>query len=824
MATINDFNDYFRSRLALQEERENQQVRKIGKATPFNSISSMRRTAAIARTAPSEHVHDPYLRSKGVVGAEVYEEPNLTDESKIVTDIVRIICTIYSGVAILSQLIEAVGKSKVREYFGDSRPEVFFSRHHQIFQLERIGGSDFKVKVTSKLRLCDDYRTKDGCRNSDCIDIHICKLFVLGTCRYGSRDTSSPTMGTKADGLCRLSHAFQCDKHNNHVLRENGLDNFESDVLKIIIKQSCPDSFKPEICRYYNTPSGCQKKSHCLNLHICRDYITARCKYGQKCKFSHRVFDPQPKGVLQKYGIDTTRPPREVIHMLKNGTFEQDERPATREAAEPGAKMNRVPSNSNLPAARPASPSPIKAKPTGVVKPNDEAAEPGCNVAPTQTIICIHHISGRCSYGNRCVKHHFDKPFMWQKLGSDGKWVNFDDKRNDIYEQQYCDVNVEKCDGFKAGVKNKVIDFEQMVDINLQVGKVSKLRRLTTITSVKARQHEKLATEWLWYWKDESQQWHQYGDQGGLGQTAGITSTDIELSYQDFIEKGTSNSMQFSAGGQNYTLYFAYMYQQNNQYKTKRDVRRRPKYRSESEIAALLRHMSQGLSAKVAGRASGIPGIGTGSIPKNWDKSAKDLGGFRLVSLAENGDTAGEYRQVAQKFQETMPHDLIVSVERVQNIELWKFLVRRQEAMKRWRTDKKVEVRHLFHGTSEKLLDVICRQNFDWRLCGSSTGTAYGKGSYFATSAKYSDAYTQTNNLYRKVFLARVIVGDYTQGRPDFVRPPAKDADDPFGQMYDSCVNNVSNPSIFVIFESSQVYPEYIITYMRHQELDNLMR
>jgi poly [ADP-ribose] polymerase 7/11/12/13 len=43
---------------------------------------------------------------------------------------------------------------------------------------------------------------------------------------------------------------------------------------------------------------------------------------------------------------------------------------------------------------------------------------------------------------------------------------------------------------------------------------------------------------------------------------------------------------------------------------------------------------------------------------------------------------------------------------------------------------KPVDERHLFHGTEESLLDPICEQNFDWRMCGVH-GTAYGKGTVY---------------------------------------------------------------------------------------------
>jgi hypothetical protein len=63
------------------------------------------------------------------------------------------------------------------------------------------------------------------------------------------------------------------------------------------------------------------------------------------------------------------------------------------------------------------------------------------------------------------------------------------------------------------------------------------------------------------------------------------------------------------------------------------------------------------------------------------------------------------------------------------------------------------------------------------------------------------------------VFLARVLVGQSTVGCSEYRRPPPVDANRPFGRCYDTCVNRTVNPSIFVVFNSSQCYPEYIVEY-----------
>lgn len=54
------------------------------------------------------------------------------------------------------------------------------------------------------------------------------------------------------------------------------------------------------------------------------------------------------------------------------------------------------------------------------------------------------------------------------------------------------------------------------------------------------------------------------------------------------------------------------------------------------------------------------------------------------------------------------------------------------------------------------------------------------------------------------LFAARVLVGDPIEGNPSYTSPPS---------LYDSCVDSRLNPSVFVIFQKDQIYPEYVIEY-----------
>ena len=86
---------------------------------------------------------------------------------------------------------------------------------------------------------------------------------------------------------------------------------------------------------------------------------------------------------------------------------------------------------------------------------------------------------------------------------------------------------------------------------------------------------------------------------------------------------------------------------------------------------------------------------------------------------------------------------------------------------------------------------------------------------YFALDASYSARSTYSPpdaNGCRFMYLTRVLVGEYTVGKQGILTPPAKNPSDPT-DTYDSVVDNVAKPQIFVVFYDWQCYPEYLITF-----------
>ena len=82
---------------------------------------------------------------------------------------------------------------------------------------------------------------------------------------------------------------------------------------------------------------------------------------------------------------------------------------------------------------------------------------------------------------------------------------------------------------------------------------------------------------------------------------------------------------------------------------------------------------------------------------------------------------------------------------------------------------------------------------------------------YFATDATYSEKYSKADsNGQMKMYYARVLTGEYIKGDSS-TRVPAIN---PRSMIpYDSTVNDNENPTIFVIYNDNQAYPEYIVTF-----------
>lgn len=86
-------------------------------------------------------------------------------------------------------------------------------------------------------------------------------------------------------------------------------------------------------------------------------------------------------------------------------------------------------------------------------------------------------------------------------------------------------------------------------------------------------------------------------------------------------------------------------------------------------------------------------------------------------------------------------------------------------------------------------------------------------GVYFSSTSSYSDSYTRPDaSGIQSMFLANVLTGSYCTGSSSMVVPPINPISN---EKFDSVVNSLIGPSIFVVFKDASVYPIYIISYKK---------
>ncbi|XP_072311158.1 protein mono-ADP-ribosyltransferase PARP12-like [Eucyclogobius newberryi] len=391
-----------------------------------------------------------------------------------------------------------------------------------------------------------------------------------------------------------------------------------------------------------------------------------------------------------------------------------------------------------------------------------------------KTEICMFFIKGHCKYEDRCFKAHVKMPYVWE-MNLNGQWTAMAD--NEKIEQAYCYP------------ENTYSSTCPLVYFDTMKCGENAVRRLSTINSVLEPDFLH-TTDWLWYWEDDHGKWLQYGADTNVHQLASVTSKHLEEMYLN----NDKAVVQFKAGSQSYEISFQDMIQTNIKYSTKRIVRRRPQFVSAAEVPTKRKRVTNPTA-----------------VPDYWDKTQISPTEHKRISLQPS---LAEYKEIHNLFCQTMNGFDILKIERNQNKAVWEAFQLHKTHMKNKNSGKPVAERKLFHGTDPLHVETICATNFDWRLCGVN-GTAYGQGSYFARDAKYSHSYTGTSQL-RFMFVSRVLVGDYARGSSEYRRPPSKDGSNM--NLYDSCVDNIVNPSIFVVFEKQQIYPEYVLQYKERSQ------
>ncbi|XP_043935556.1 protein mono-ADP-ribosyltransferase TIPARP-like [Protopterus annectens] len=414
--------------------------------------------------------------------------------------------------------------------------------------------------------------------------------------------------------------------------------------------------------------------------------------------------------------------------------------------------------------------------------------------------ICDVFLLGGCSRVYACPFHHTPLPYHWQMRRRDTKyWISMGGLCQEQLERLYCNVKNEFVT-LKAG--------DRVTSLNLQtlwltdnLFQYDKVRRLSNTTDDEINPY--FPTTWLLFW-EEMGEWKPYDEP---------LATELNAAF----EKGMWNHA-FVANGKNYNINLKGFIQRNITTGYCRYIRRRPIFRSEMDMHPYLKTITDNYMAspsdpcpEVSSADPFAPSIS--EYPPTWVATPAEIPYTQILVLRSEVS----YRKIYHKFFETMSESevMVEAIYKIQNDFLWnkyssqkKFMARNLKGEETSQLEK-----HLFHGTTENSVTAIYKLNFDPRVSGKN-GTHYGDGTYFAQNAQYSNTYAiPSNNGCRYMFLAKVLVGKYARGFSSYRRPPPLQSSCPDSSLYDSCVDNVINPTIFVIFDSCQCYPHFLIKY-----------
>lgn len=136
--------------------------------------------------------------------------------------------------------------------------------------------------------------------------------------------------------------------------------------------------------------------------------------------------------------------------------------------------------------------------------------------------------------------------------------------------------------------------------------------------------------------------------------------------------------------------------------------------------------------------------------------------------------------------------------------------------------DHQINEYYLWHGTTPKAASAITDTDFDLKRAGSAYGALFGPGIYFAESCMKADEYTAADRRgWMPLILCRVVLGKINYCDAFDAKKLSKYLEDSCkpGGPFDSVLGDREKVRgtfrEFIVFDNQQVYPEYIVWYVR---------
>lgn len=165
------------------------------------------------------------------------------------------------------------------------------------------------------------------------------------------------------------------------------------------------------------------------------------------------------------------------------------------------------------------------------------------------------------------------------------------------------------------------------------------------------------------------------------------------------------------------------------------------------------------------------------------------------------------YDKIVAAIHQDYPNSCVLWIEEVHNPPLRAAYEARVASILEKRGQ--VQQLQLYHGTKEMHIKPICDGGFDVH---KNVVSAFGKGSYFSTSAMYSKSYAQKSNSDGISFMlvCDVAVGTCCVGRSNMVIDTT---------LFDNAIDNPKKTKIYVSPYNDGAYPAYVVAFYKDAPL-----